>query len=120
MFTSKVDKKTQQEVNALLISGAKLAEVAAKTGLAYNRVHYFRKKLVKAGALQPLNKTTKRRTSRKTRSAELFPKTQYVATAIPAVEKTSQGINLVINGTELSIRDAKSINVSGNLVTVKY
>lgn len=116
MFTSKVDKQTAQEVNALLIAGAKLTEVAAKTGLSYPKVHYFRKKLVKAGALQPLNKTTRsRRATRRTMTKRATTKQTIVNPS-----STNQAFKLMVNGTTLDLNNVKSVYVSPGVVDIKY
>jgi hypothetical protein len=109
MFTSKVDRKTAQETNALLMSGAKLMEVAAITGLSYPKVHYFRKKLVKAGALEPLNKTTKKRAQRKARK-----NTRNLSTIV----NKPTSFKLIINGTTVDVKNVKSIFVSPELVDI--
>lgn len=115
MFTSSVDKKTLGEVNALLIKGTSLKETVQRSGLAYEKVHYLRSKLVKAGALQPLHKTTKKR--RNTR----LNRTQRVSTLNTETPSTNyDGIKLVINGTQLNIRNAKSVDVYAGLVDIKY
>lgn len=117
MFTSTVDKKTLGEVNALLISGTSLKETSELSGLNYQRVQYLRNKLVKAGALQPLHVhkvTRKKRTSRLNR-------TQRVSTLNTETQSTNyDGIKLVINGTQLNIRNAKSVDVYTDLVDIKY
>lgn len=115
MFTSSVDKKTLGETNGLLISGTSLKDTAELTGLSYAKVSYLRKKLVKAGALQPLYKTTRKK--RNTRINRI----QKVSTLNTETQSPSfDGIKLVINGTYLNIRDAKSVDVSTGLVDIKY
>lgn len=115
MFTTSVDKKTLGEVNALLISGTSLKETVELSGLDYQKVQYLRSKLVKAGALQPLHKVTKKR--RNTR----LNRTQRVSTLNTETQSPAfDGIKLVINGTELNIRNAKSVDVSTGLVDIKY
>jgi hypothetical protein len=119
MFTTSVDKKTLGETNGLLISGASLKDTAELTGLTYAKVSYLRKKLVKAGALQPLYKTTRKaRTSRKIRTE----KTSVLGNSrtVNQPQSNFDGIKLVINGTELNIRNAKSVDVSTGLVDIKY
>lgn len=119
MFTTSVDKKTLGETNGLLISGASLKDTAELTGLSYAKVSYLRKKLVKAGALQPLYKTTRKtRTTRKVRTQ----KTNSIVNNRVGNQPSSNfdGIKLVINGTELNIRNAKSVDVSTGLVDIKY
>lgn len=115
MFATSVDKKTLGEVNALLISGTSLKETAELSGLMYHKVQYLRNKLVKAGALQPLHKITKKRRSTR------LNRTQRVSTLITETQSSNfDGIKLVINGTQLNIRDAKSVDVSTGLVDIKY
>lgn len=115
MFTTTVDKKTLHEVNSLLISGTSLKDTSELTGLGYQKVQYLRAKLVKAGALQPLHKVT-----RKKRSTGLN-RTQRVSTLnTQTPSSTFDGIKLVINGTELNIYNAKSVDVSTGLVDIKY
>lgn len=115
MFTTSVDKKTLGEVNALLISGTSLKETSELSGLGYHKVQYLRNKLVKAGALQPLHKVTKKRRSTR------LNRTQRVSTLNSETQSpTFDGIKLVINGTELNIRNAKSVDVSTGLVDIKY
>lgn len=115
MFTTTVDKKTLGEVNALLISGTSLKETSALSGLNYQKVQYLRNKLVKAGALQPLHKVTKKRRSTR------LNRTQRVSTLITETQSPSyDGIRLVINGTHLNIRNAKSVDISTGLVDIKY
>lgn len=115
MFTTTVDKKTLGEVNSLLIGGASLKETAELSGLGYQKVQYLRAKLVKAGALQPLHKVTRKR--RNTRLNRI----QRVSTLNTETQSPSfDGIKLVINGTYLNIRDAKSVDVSTGLVDIKY
>ena len=93
MFATTVDKKTLGEVNSLLISGSSLKETAELSGLDY---------------------TKKKRSTRLNR-------TQRVSTLITETQSPSfDGINLVINGTRLNIRDAKSVDVSTGLVDIKY
>jgi|688.fasta_scaffold256641_2 hypothetical protein len=111
MFTSKVDKKTAQEANALLMNGVKLMEVAQKTGLSYPKVHYYRKKLVKAGALQPLNRTTKKRKVRVVNKDITTPSTMI---------DRSTSFKLIVNGTAVNVKNVKSIFVSPELVDIKY
>lgn len=116
MFTTTLDKKTLGETNALLISGASLKETAELTGLSYQKTQYLRTKLVKAGALQPLHKMTKKR-----RSTPRVNRIQRVSTLNTETQSTNfDGIKLVINGTQLNIRDAKSVDVSTGLVDIKY
>lgn len=115
MFTSKVDSNTQQEVNKLLVSGEKLSDVVKASGLTYAQVSYFRKKLVKAGALQPLYRTTrKRRATRQTRTNAATSQT------IVNPSSTNQGFKLVVNGTTLDIQNVKSVYVSPEVVDIKY
>ena len=115
MFATTVDKKTLGEVNSLLISGSSLKETAELSGLDYTKVQYLRSKLVKVGALQPLHKMTKKKRSTR------LNRTQRVSTLITETQSPSfDGINLVINGTRLNIRDAKSVDVSTGLVDIKY
>lgn len=115
MFTTTLDKKTLGEVNALLISGTSLKETAELSGLQYHRVQYLRHKLVKAGALQPLHKVMKKRRNNRPE------RTQRVSTLNTVTQSANfDGIKLVINGTQLNIRDAKSVDVSTGLVDIKY
>lgn len=116
MFTTTVDKKTLGEVNSLLIGGASLKETAELSGLGYQKVQYLRAKLVRAGALQPLHKVTRKR-----RNTTRVNRTQRVSTLNTETQSPNfDGIKLVINGTQLNIRDAKSVDVSTGLVDIKY
>lgn len=115
MFTSTVDTSTQQEVNKLLVSGEKINDVAKVSGLTYAQVCYYRKKLVKAGALQPLyNTTRKKRSIRRTRTNEVKNQT------IVNPSSTNQAFKLMVNGTTLDIQNVKSVYVSPGVVDIKY
>lgn len=115
MFASTIDKKTLNDVNALLISGTSLKETSELCDINYQKVHYLRSKLVKAGALQPLNTVTKK----KHRSH--FKKVQKISAIPPQTQLINyNGIKLVINGTALNIRDAKSVDISTGLIDIKY
>lgn len=116
MFVSKLDKKTLQEVNALLISGTSLKDVTELSGLSYPNVCYLRKKLVKAGVLQPLYKTTRKRTRVRTKTQT---RTKRVSTPI-VTNKSTYSMKLVVNGTPVDIHDAKSVNVSPVGIDIKY
>jgi hypothetical protein len=115
MFTSKVDSNTQQEVNKMLVSGEKLSDVASVSGLSYAQVSYIRKKLVKAGALQPLYRTArKKRATRQTKTNATTNQT------IVNPSSTNQGFKLMVNGTTLDIQNVKSVYVSPEVVDIKY
>lgn len=115
MFTSKVDKNTQQEVSKLLVTGEKLSDVAKVSGLTYAQVSYLRKKLVSAGALQPLYRTArKRRATRHIRTNEATNET------IINPSSTNQAFKLTVNGTTLDLNNVKSVYVSPGVVDIKY
>ncbi len=51
MFKSKLDKQKIQKITQDLINGGSLSDVATNNNVSYQHACYFRKKLVKAGAL---------------------------------------------------------------------
>lgn len=115
MFTTTVDKKTLGEVNALLISGTSLKETAELSGLDYTKVHYLRSKLVKAGALQPLHSSRKKRATRNNRLQK-----QAVTQVNNVSNQAENGIKLVINGIKLNIRNVKAVDVAAGHVDIQY
>ena len=117
MFKAKLEKEKLQKINQDLVSGKSLSEVATTNNVSYQHACYYRKKLVKAGALNPLYKTTKRktRTIKRTRKVSTNNTTNTVLT--PTADNT---FTLVVNGTALYFKNAKSIYVSPEFVDVKY
>jgi len=114
MFKSKLDKQKIQKINQDLINGGSLSDVATSNNVSYQHACYFRKKLVKAGALNPLYKTTKRKV-RRNRTI-----TNNTATTPVLTTSTDKTFTLVVNGTALYFKDAKSIYVTPEFVDVKY
>lgn len=114
MFKSKLDKQKIQKINQDLINGGSLSEVATNNNVSYQHACYLRKKLVKAGALNPLYKTTKRKV-RRNRTI-----TNNTATTPVLRTSTDETFTVIINGTPMYFKDAKSIYVTPEFVDVKY
>lgn len=117
MFKSKLDKQKVQKINQDLINGGSLSEVATNNNVSYQHACYFRKKLVKAGALSPLYKTTRRKARNAKRSRTI---TNNTATTPVLTTSTDKTFTVVINGTPMYFKDAKSIYVTPEFVDVKY
>lgn len=116
MFKAKLDRERLQKINQDLVSGKSLSEVATINNVSYQHACYYRKKLVKAGALNPLYRTTKRKT-RNIKRTRNFSNNTITKVLTPVTDNT---FTLVVNGTSLYFKNAKSIYVSPELVDVKY
>jgi len=120
MFKSRLDKQKIQKINQDLVNGESLADVATKNSVSYQHACYFRKKLVKAGALNPLYKTTKRK-SRNIKRTRTVNAVTYNTTNSKILTNTKDNtFTLFVNGTALYFKNAKSIYVSPEFVDVKY
>ena len=120
MFKSRLDKQRIQKINQDLINGESLADVATKNSVSYQHACYFRKKLVKAGALNPLYNTTKRKSRNIKRTRTVNTVTNNTPTTSVLSNTTDNTFTIVVNGTALYFKNAKSIYVSPEFVDVKY
>ena len=110
MFKSTLDKTRLTKINQDLINGSTLRQVAENNSISYQHACYYRKKLVKAGALPPLYKATKR----KARSVK------RTRTVNPVTNSSAHTFTLIVNGTSMNIQNVKSIYVSPDVVDIKY
>ena len=128
MFKTKLDKQTLQKINQDLMNGGTLDEVATKNNVSYANVGYYRKKLVKAGILNPLYRTTKRkkRASKKTSYSKntftpnLFTPIERTQPTVVKSTKYGTPFTLVINDTAIDVTGAKHVNVTPGRVYIKY
>lgn len=122
----KLDRQVVNTVNAHLINNKSISEVAEKTNLDYHTVQRMRYKLVHAGVLKPLYKTTKKR--RNSRTASTLKSAISRKTRVSTLDNNNQSIaqqsnvlRMVINGTELNIQNVKCVNVLDNgAIDIKY
>lgn len=126
MARIKLDAQVVNTVNAHLINNKSIREVAQETNLDYYTVQRMRYKLVHAGVLKPLYKTTKKR--RYTRATSTLKSTKNrkarvstLGTDNQSAAQESNVLRMVVNGIELNIQNAKSVNVLDNgAVDIKY
>jgi hypothetical protein len=113
-----VKKLPQDELNklhTLLINGHGLTKISKQTGLPYSLVQSVRKRMVEAGIVKPLYKTSgKKRASRKHRIPAEAPAADI------AVAQDMPQFTLMINGTQIDLKNVKSVFISPELVDVKY
>ena len=101
--TPRASVEKQQEINQMLVAGATIKDVAAKTGETYNVVAHLRQKLVKAKVLKPLYKSKKESHQPIAKAKRLNDEPTFV---------------LKVNNTTFNISDATSVNVSKNGVEI--
>lgn len=111
MALVKFDEKTEKRVNRLLLTGIGIKEVADKTNVPYHKVSGLRKKLVKANVLSPLYSTNKKKKSRRLFTIPTLPDQNT---------NNGPGFKLIVNGTPINIKKAKTVYVSPELVDIKY
>jgi hypothetical protein len=115
-----VKKLPQDELNklhTLLINGHGLTKTSKQTGLPYSLVQSVRKRMVEAGVVKPLYKTSsKKRASRKHR----IPAEAPAADVDTTVAQDMPQFTLMINGTQIDLKNVKSVFISPELVDVKY
>lgn len=119
MINNKPSQEQIKLVQSDLMTNAPLREISAKHNVSYDLVWYYRKKLVKAGVLERINKkSTKRRKTRTSRS--YVKRTSVIKTTEPALTTSSKTFYLVVNGSNINISGAKQIDVSQEKVEVKF
>lgn len=121
-FKAKLEKKVLTKLSQDLMNGASL-ETASKNNLvSYQVACYYRKKLVKAGVLNPLYRTTRRKrrtTKNNLQQPILFTKTRLQPTVV-RTEPTNKPFTLVVNDTTIDITGSKHVNVTPDKVYIKY
>lgn len=126
MSKLKLDPQMVSTVNAQLLNNKTIAEVAQDTNLDYFTVQRMRYKLVNAGVLKPLYKTTKKKRSRHTSTnltsvANRKTRVSTLDNNNQSATQQSNVLRMVINGTELNIQNAKSVNIlDDGAVDIKY
>lgn len=109
----KLSQDERNKLHTLLISGHGLTQTSLKTGIPYSLVQSVRKRMVEAGVVKPLYKTSgKKRGSRK----QVTP----APTASAPVADSIPQFTLMVNGTQIDLKNVKSVFISPELVDVKY
>jgi len=110
----KLSKDELQKLHTLLINGHGLTETSTKTGIPYSLVQSVRKRMVEAGVVKPLYKT-----SSKKRGSRKQPVIPAPAASAPVADTIPQ-FTLMVNGTQIDLKNVKSVFISPELVDVKY
>lgn len=111
---NKLSVKQQDKLNKLLLKGHGLTETSKMTNIPYSLVQSVRSRLVKAGVLKPLYKTTSKKRLNKSNPA--VPEVQSDMTSVDTIPAFS----LFVNGTQIDLKNVKSVFISPELVDVKY
>jgi len=110
MTKTRLNPETRNQLGALLLSGVTPTAAAQRLGVSLSRAASMRKKLVKAGTVQPLRTRKARKT---TRSA---------AMDTPRTVKTSTitSLQFRVNGVEFSVDSSAKVAVENGVVDIKY
>ena len=112
---NKLSVKQQEKLNKLLLKGHGLTETSKMTNIPYSLVQSVRKRMVEAGVVKPLYQTSgKKRASRKHRINTEAP------AATVTVDQDMPQFILMVNGTQIDLKNVKSVFISPELVDVKY
>ena len=121
-FKAKLEKKVLTKLSQDLMNGASLETASKNNSVSYQVACYYRKKLVKAGVLNPLYRTTRRKrrtTKNNLQQPILFTKTRLQPTVV-RTEPTNKPFTLVVNDTTIDITGSKHVNVTPDKVYIKY
>ena len=121
-FKAKLEKKVLTKLSQDLMNGASLETASRNNSVSYQVACYYRKKLVKAGVLNPLYRTTRRK-RKATRTVldktNLFTQLKSRPTVV-RTEPTNKPFTLVVNDTTIDISGSKHVNVTPDKVYIKY
>lgn len=121
-FKAKLEKQVLTKLSQDLMNGASLEDASRNNSVSYQVACYYRKKLVRAGVLNPLYRTTRRkkRTAKTNyQQSDLFMKPKVQPTVV-RTERTNKPFTLVVNETTIDITGSKHVNVTPDKVYIKY
>lgn len=109
MTKTSLNPEVRNQLGALLLSGVTPTAAAKRLGVTLSHAALMRKKLVKAGTVQPLRvRKTRKLTTRK-------------AVTIPTATKTpSTTLQFRVNGVEFSVGSNARVAVENGMVDIKY
>lgn len=109
MTRTTLNPEVRNQLGALLLSGVTPTIAAQRLGISRSHAALMRKKLVKAGTVQPLRVRKARKiTTRK-------------AMTVPTATKTpSTTLQFRVNGVEFSVNSAARVAVENGIVDIKY
>jgi hypothetical protein len=109
MTRTRLNPETRNQLGALLLSGITPTVAAERLGVSYAHAVNMRKKLVKAGTVQPFRTRKARKTIRP--AVMQTPRT---------VKPASSTLQFRVNGVEFSVDSPARVAVENGMVDIKY